>query len=356
MSRAKAKLKKARKRERRMQAKQANASSITLPRDKLGYPGISGELILVAGQVTAPETLDLKQDSTVRPFKVGLILTKTGDIGEPTRTLWNETGGGSHITFMKMPGETSSWYTVQTREVEYTVDKNQRGEVAMIRATVNATNIPEANSKFIDNIAPMLDFFAYVANCPVMIQKRFCEDTKNNMVMMSFTPPYPDMTLNSHQTSIEKELIPIFALFREAKNSNSHYYKFFCYCKIMEGIFTHVRPNRMKQAKSANVALTVTKERVPDHPELRLYSKEHIGKPIQQLYMDHLQIKYRHALAHFTLDGGDPLIISKNETTAEFSNQVLLAELCCREIIENERKGFAELQQLTQSRTPQGNP
>ena len=45
------------------------------------------------------------------------------------------------------------------------------------------------------------------------------------------------------------EMKPVYAMYREGKNSNSCFYGFLCYYKIMEGLLGGMRANAFARAK-----------------------------------------------------------------------------------------------------------
>ena len=130
----------------------------------------------------------------------------------------------------------------------------------------------EAKAKFHKVVTPFIDHLSYKANCPIHIPLISSEDVKNRCIMINYTSPYPIAKLNPHESHLDTKMIPIYALYREAKNSDSCYYKFLCYYKILrEGIYKHLRPDLYKLARERNIEIQKQKELVPDHPELKKF-------------------------------------------------------------------------------------
>ena len=192
-------------------------------------------------------------------------------------------------------------------------------------------------------LSPALDHWSYLGNTPLVIRTVVCEDRKNGVSIVSFTTPYADLTLNPGTGTLHAELLPIYGLYREAKNASSPFYRFLCYFKILEAIYGHLRPSVFALARKASISLVTRKEEVPDHPELRLFWSSYIGRPIKALMDNELEPEYRNAAAHFLSDDGRPLNPSDSDAVAKFGNMLLVAELCARVVIDQQADYYRQV-------------
>jgi hypothetical protein len=212
---------------------------------------------------------------------------------------------------------------------------NVSGELARVSQKCVATGWKDALRTFTRGLAPFLDHVAYVADVPVVIEKLYCHDPTNGVHVASFKTPYGPTPLPVEGLVVEA-LLSVYALYREAKNTSSNYYKLLCYHKILEGIYTFTRPELRRKAREQGIDLQVERERVPDHPELCDFEGHPVGRPIRQIYDEMLTPKFRDAVAHFSLRDGALLMTSDYEWSSRFAAVVLLAEVCAREVIRSE--------------------
>lgn len=216
--------------------------------------------------------------------------------------------------------------------------KNEFNEIFAFESSIKSTDANTATQIFNKSLYPFVDFISFYSNTPIIISKISCLDLKNNVRIISYSVPYQDIIINPHFGTIYQELMPIFALYREAKNNHSHFYKFLCYYKILEGIFRSIRPARIHKIKKTGKEIFGYEENVPFHKDISDKHSELIGKKIQNVFNDFFTNEFRNVVAHFILKDGRVLNVSEYKTNEEFNNAVLLLELCVRIVIENEIK------------------
>ncbi len=90
-------------------------------------------------------------------------------------------------------------------------------------------------------------------------------------------------TLSPGAQHLFVELSPIYALYREFKNSSSAYYRLLCLFKVMEGILGVLRKKGREEAKALGVRFSMPKETVPDHPDISKDLRYLVGKPMSLL-------------------------------------------------------------------------
>jgi hypothetical protein len=314
--------------------------SAQVPAEKLGPPGIRGHLRVVA--ILKNETRDTDarlHDQTPRAFKVTGRLGKLPLPGEDIRGNFTEADGSSFL--VATPG--ASLLEVHCPEGKFSFRKNAVEELSLVDFECQTITPQEARRKFLHAVLPFIDFLAYSANNPVYVVMIRIDDIKNHVTSLEYISPHRKATVVPHAASIPPELLPVHAMYREAKNSHSDFYKFLCYHKILEGLLGNMRAALFKRAKSRGKNLTKRRDVIPHAADLDGPYKEHAGKPIKEFFDTVLTPQFRNAVAHFMKDDGSILNMSTPEHMDSYSDVIYVAELCVRTVIENFKQMVAEL-------------
>lgn len=310
----------------------APAPSTDIPIDRLGPPGVKGELhvlAIMANEQRSDENRLL--DQTERPFKVFGQLSKNPPT---TGNIKGDFGAKDGSSYLVLPDH-AVMSRVRCAEGMFEIKKNSLGEKSLVEFECVATNPTEARRKFQTAVLPFLDYLAYLADCPVVVAMLRVEDPKNDRVSMEYVSPYRKTTVNPHVANLFLELAPVYAMYREAKNSYSDFYKFLCYYKILEGLLGTLRANVFSRARSEHVDLGRPKEIVPSSSEIHAPYQAHIGKPIKAFFDEVLTPQFRNAVAHFITDDGAVLNMSSPEHIDSYSEVLYVLELCVRTVIES---------------------
>lgn len=320
-----------------------NSDSISIPIDKLGHPGAPGGLLSTFDHLmkTKEDESDAHEvkDQGEREFHVTAALSR-----QPMLTLEQlsfeitREDGGSFFSYP--PGATGS--TISTTLGTVHTSANNSRQLSVIEGTVRSTSFHGACEVFQRAVQPFLDNLSYALDVPVSIKQMLCVDKTSGARWISFVTPYRDVQLTEWNRSIPDELMPVCALYREAKNSTSSYYRLLCYFKLLEGIYGKLRPAVFREAREKGVTIATRKELVPDHPELQKAFSELIGRPIKPLLDKELQ-QYRNAVAHAATDDGGWLVLSDYATSSKYGGLLVLLELCCRVVIDTQEAYLREV-------------
>lgn len=314
--------------------------STTIPVERLGPAGIQGELVVVAELESDPRSdAEKLQDGTIRPFKVTARLGKTATAEESIKGDFSADDGESYIV---LPDEFVAG-RVRLGEAMMEFQKNSRGEQSLVIFECLAQSLQEARKKFQEFALPFIDSTAYTANCPIFVQTIKIDDIKNYVQSLEYTSPYRRYTPNLHLVEVRAELMPIYAMYREAKNSHSNFYKFLCYHKILDGLLGELRAKVNQHARKAGVELQKEREVIPDDPEIPAAYKSHIGKTIKSFYDDVLTPQFRNAVAHFITKDGAILNLSDPKTIIKYSEIMYISEICTRTMISSHARLLAQL-------------
>jgi hypothetical protein len=222
--------------------------------------------------------------------------------------------------------------TIQTPFAEVKTHFNAVRELSALEFTCRARTIKEAHAKYSAVVPPLLDHLSFREDVPVFVRAIRIRDEKNGVMSTTYISPFPQVIL-AEGGSFDMELRPFYALYREALASGSIYYQFLCYAKILEGMFRWLLSRLRNKATENALERPIVAAFVNDDPNLEGESRNWIGKNVDRVFTDHLEPKFRDAIAHFTLEGEDPLIVSDYTAGGDFAANLYLARTCARSIL-----------------------
>jgi hypothetical protein len=303
--------------------------NVNVPVDQLGPPGTPGQIHWLAQFPDDPRSDDARlNDTSQREFKIGALLSKAPTPSDQISAGFTEADGGSYFV---LP-EAAVQVKIETHAGSVTIKANSRHELSLIEFTCLATNAWQARHNFLQVAMRFVDYACYAAHSPLFIAQIRVEDVKNQCTVSFFTNPYRKQMVPSAD-KLYVEMGPIYAAYREAINSNSDFYKFLCYYKILEGLLGQSRVNVISRAKSMGLNLKIPKQAVPDFPDLPLDQRGYVGKPLGQFFSQVLRARYRRAVAHFRTEEGMVLHMGEPAEIERYSRIILLCELCVRKAI-----------------------
>ncbi len=326
--------------------------NITISLDQLGAPGIQGVLEIVpyftneAGDNPAPKP------SMCGPtdFEVRAKLAKSS-----TLTVLDGAFGTADGSSYMMVAEDHICIQVDDGFGTLRMDKNPHNEISMVSGNVNAINAGTAKNIFSNRLNLFIDRIAYLASIPIYIDILVVKNISTDVQSIFFvSPPRPSL-INSGGETLQTELAPVYALYREAQNSNSPYYRVLCLFKIMEGLLGPLRTELNKRAKSVDVIIETSKAIVPNDFDIPSGLQYLTGQPIKKVFDNFFQKQFRDAMAHFSLRGKTPLNVSESLHWARFMDVAFVANLCARALIVRHEQSIATLSATVQDKAaPQG--
>lgn len=307
----------------------------TLPIERTGPPGIPSNYHVV--DIFHNETrVDQERlaDSLARKFVITGLLGKSPFSTEGINLSVDTEVGASFISAHPNAVKTIIRGPEGTLELRH----NSKRELASAHYECVSTSSNNARVKFLEAISPFLDHISYLGNVPIHLNIIECHDEKNNIRAYNCINPHAQVVINPHEGNLQAALLPIYALYREAKNGHSLFYRFLCYFKIMEGIYTHLRPKTFSKAKKLGLVLTKIKEVLPEHDELRGTHQNLIGKPIKEIFDTRFTPEFRHHVAHYVLSNGEIMNVSDQKANDRFGGELLAIEMCARILIATQEK------------------
>jgi hypothetical protein len=312
---------------------------ILIDKANLAPPGIPSVLVV------APESILSFVENEPCEFEITCVLSRNF---KATRKSSSDSDSYNGDSFFCPPENTSS-VKIYSNNIELYFLTNDDREFASVQASLQAVSNNEAESLFMAALSRVLDHWSFLANTPISIDEIGTKNVKNGLLTINYTLPYENVIISLGKGESFSELIPIFALYREAKNSASNFYRFLCYYKILEGIYKKLRSEVFNEAKERGKEIARIKEIVPDLPELKADVSLHsnlIGKSIQVIFENELTKNFRKQVAHFLVDDGTILNVSDYEFLSKYDNSIYLMEICCRIVIENQENYYRQVRMV----------
>ena len=311
-------------------ANSATAPSISLPIEKLGAPGVVTYLHVVPvfeGE-KRPDEARLR-DPTPRKFCVTARLAKSPDVQSNINFSFAEDAGDSMFAFP----EEAAYLQVETHDGTFSFRPNAERRFSSVRFECTARNSGEARRHFGRTVGPALDRIAYVVNTPLHVVQVSVQDEVHHITSTEVVCPHPVVELSNGLGKVFGQLVPVYAMYREAVNATSPFYKFFCFFKIMEGLLKPLRAKLYEEAKVKGIDLPAFQAKVPEYQDMPDEQKPYAGKSITRFFENYLSNRFRNAMAHFISDEGAVLNVNEVDAMEMYSSVVHIADLCCRELI-----------------------
>lgn len=286
-------------------------------------------------------------DKSLRSFRLAALLGKHSSREVAISAILRKEDGDSFV----IAPESAVVTKLYSPGGEMLLHHNSRRELSLVEFSCQARSIGEAKSVFLGVLTPFLDRLSFRCNLPIHIVRVACTDATHCIQSMGYIAPHQSVMLNPHSVTNFQELLPIYALYREAKNNSSSFYKFLCYYKILEGIYSWLRPALFKDAKSKNVSIATRKELVPALHEPSSEQAALEGKPIKGVFDARFRPEFRDQAAHFLLSEGKPLNVSDSRITSRFSSELLLIEPCVNVVVHTHEAYLGELHNTVEKRS-----
>ena len=323
----------------------APSISASIPIEKMGPPGIITHLDVVPifshdEGISAGE--NRLKDTTRRRFRVTARLARNYDIQQNINFAIEEGSGDSLLSFP----QDAAYLKVDTRDGQFVIFPNNERRCSTVRFDCTAQTSEEAQRLFHKMVAPALNHLSYMANVPLHVVQISVVDEVHHISSTDVLCPYPVVVLNSGIGKVRSQLWPVYAMYREAVNASSPFYKFFCFYKILEGLLKHLQGNLYTEAKRKNITLPSLQAKVPKYEGIPEDQKPYVGKSVTRFFDEVLTNCFRNSMAHFISDEGAVLNVTNAEEMERYSSAVHIADICCREVIRHFEECIDTLEQV----------
>lgn len=306
------------------------SKSISIPVEQMGPPGIVTHLHVVPEFENDRQSNEKRlKDLTPRIFRVTARLAKNNEVQPSINFSFDE---GSGDSLFSTPDDVA-YFQVETVGGKFFFYPNSERRLSTVRLDCTARSGEEARRFFHRIVGPALDHLAYVANTPLHIVQVSVFDELHQISSTEILCPYPIVALNQGLGKVPALLAPVYAMYREAVNATSPFYKFFCFYKILEGLLKSLPGKLHSEARAKGVALPPLQAKVPHYADIPSDQESYVGKSITRFFDEFLTNKFRNSMAHFISDKGAVLNVNEMEEMERYSAVVQIADLCCREVI-----------------------
>lgn len=316
-------------------------NSIAIDLDQLGAPGVQGCLVVEAQfSDNRYEGKDRRKDRTPRSFLVKCRLSKLPQDRHDMRGDMSPDDGSSFL--LVPPGKNAVEVTFQN--VRMVLEANEAGELSMVSSRINAVTADHARTLFLDFLTRYVDHASYLYATPIHLDLLAVHDEMNEVQYIYFVAPPRLQIIAEGGETVSNEMKAVYALYREAMNASSPYYRVLCLYKIMEGLLGPLRTSIQRRAKAAKIDIASPKALVPDHIDIPDGLREQVGKPIKHFFDRFLTKQYRDTVAHFLLRERNALDLSAPRDVGRFTDVAFLADLAARVLIQQHEAALRKLE------------
>jgi hypothetical protein len=273
------------------------------------------------------------EDSSLRSFQVSCLFGTRTEASSPLSMEVRPDRGHSHI---RLPSGVRKLDigNAPTKSL-FSLIANDQGIVSAIELNCEANSVSHAKAIFYAAVIPFVDFLSYRTNTPLHINQLSILDRKNLRKHAEMIAPFSTTEFILDPTGVPGMMYPVYAMYREARNSTSPFYRFFCNYKILEGLFNGFRTELQRRAKNLGVNLPPIQDRVPDLQIMNAEQKVFVGKSIHKLFNDYLTTKFRDGVAHFVLTDGTFVHVSAIQHIDQYQALAAITEACTRLVMDH---------------------
>jgi hypothetical protein len=211
-----------------------------IPSEKLGLPGAAYQLY-AQGRRKGEEPQLPRQDSQ---DNYGIVLTLSRTVSTSHELTFEPlVPGDSFVQLIKPkservpadPDELVIFFGHGSHRLEIAGKANDEGRLSKLSVQMPAQSFPDAENIAFGAISPFLSAVAFELDVPIRVAQLDVTQISSRTSSMTYTCPYPNMTLTGLDQNNTPYVQSLMSLYREGINSNSPNYQFLCWYKILEG-------------------------------------------------------------------------------------------------------------------------
>lgn len=223
-----------------------------------GFPGEEHKIWVVPvmkGEENKPHSLAGKPGK----YRVQLLLSKPGHpMGrEREFSFIDKIVGTSHVQIAKPESERGEHDVAKLRlglhgkNYFVTAETNKDGFIGKFVAELDANDMNQAEDEVYGTLAPFLSAWSMNADIPVNVETIQVTEVGTTMSSLRVVTPHFDMNLpTAPPPFFMDEFCQYASIYREGLNTNSGFYRFLCFYKIIESLIA----KRGKDAKTRKAA------------------------------------------------------------------------------------------------------
>jgi SEC-C motif len=194
-------------------------------------------------------------------------------------------------------------------DIDMVLEPNADGRLSKVLVTLQAANFSEAERRAHFEAASYLSHLSFELDLPLRIAHTYVKETKSGHARTGFVRqfPYKGMgNLPSLGFTIKPDPFPALAsIYREALNSDSPFYQFLCFCRVVQRLIKPLRPRWRSAIVEYDKSLMPRYEKDERFPnggeEAERFPDEVRGEKFTKVYDDRLRPR-RDGVAHVFLE------------------------------------------------------
>jgi hypothetical protein len=239
------------------------------------------------------------------------------------------------------------------RQAAILFQPNNNNLLNVIVYQLNDSNPKEAFKRCFDNLSQLLSFWALGSGSGFSIYSVRIQDLRHNAVwIIKPQSARPAAFFIPREINIGPEHAAMLSLYREARNTQSPFYRFLCCYKILEGWYNHGSIFGMadRLIRERNLTLrrprrTITREMLVmsllfnTHPEFE-------GRSFANFFQ--LLNPWRVKIAHFLTEAGEYINFDSYESQLEFGPIANLTDMAARDVLSDEFHLWGQIREAEQ--------
>lgn len=215
-------------------------------------------------------------------------------------------------------------------DIEMILWPNPSGRLSKVSVTLQARNFLDAERRAHFEAASFLSYLSFELNVPLRMAHTFIKETRTGHTTVGFVRQfgYKGMgNLPEGYQAMKVDPFPALAsVYREALNSDSPFYQFLCFCRVVQRLMKPLRPRWKKTIINHDKWRLPTyekRERFPENgAEAERFPAAIGGEKFAKVYVDLLR-PLRDGIAHvFLEDTSDKASAERSTDEHEFVNDI----------------------------------
>ncbi len=204
-------------------------------------------------------------------------------------------------------------------DVEITLKPNEHGRLSKVIVKLTAQDFSDAERRAHFEASSLLSYLAFELDIPLRVAHTSIKETSSWHVRVGFVRQFsykglgnlPDGFTGGGWSSMEMKgdvYAALTSIYREALNSDSPFYQFLCFCRVIQRLKERLRPRWERTVLEHDKGLLPTyrkRERFPADGEEADRFPDHVwGKKFYAVYDEHLR-PLRNGIGHIFLQDMD---------------------------------------------------
>lgn len=222
-------------------------------------------------------------------------------------------------------------------DMEIALKPNEHGRLSKVFVTLESQTFSDAEKRAYFEASSLLSYLSFELDVPLRVAHTHIKETNSGHARVGFVRQFGykgmgnlnERVADGNWSSMEikgSAYAALISIYREALNSDSPFYQFLCFCRIIQRLKERLRPRWEKTVVEHDKKLLPTyrkRERFPESgDEAEKFPEYAQGKKFNAVYDDYLR-PLRNGIGHiFLQDMGDEDSPERSTDEYEFVNDV----------------------------------